>query len=119
MNSAIPYAELQIYFDNSGFVLKTQHQILKDFASYRLFFNERFSQESLSKDEIVDAISEQLGVIILEGETRLMQLLYTIDLPEQEFLSLTTENNFLRLLSEKILFREAYKVYLRMQFSQK
>lgn len=118
MNNAIPYAELQVYFDNSGFILKTQHQILKDFAAYRLFFNERFSHEALSKDEILDAIAEQLSVIMLEGETRLMQLLYTIDLSEQEFLSLTTQANFLSLLSEKILFREAYKVYLRMQFSQ-
>ncbi len=117
MNSVVPYDELQVYFNNSGFVLKTQHQILKDFAAYRLFFNERFSQEALPKDEILDAISEQLAVIMLEGETRLMQLLYTIDLPEQTFLSLTTEPFFLSLLSEKILFREAYKVYLRMQYS--
>jgi hypothetical protein len=51
-----------------------------------------------------------------EGETRLLQLLYTIDLSEKEFLSLTTEPDFLKLLSEKILFREAYKVFLRAKF---
>jgi hypothetical protein len=52
-----------------------------------------------------------------EGETRLLQLLYTIDLPEKEFLSLTTQADFLALLSQRILFREAYKVYLRKKFS--
>jgi len=117
MSNAIPYTELQVYFDNAAFVLKTQHQIAKDFAAYRLFFSDQFSEQVLSREEILNAISEQLTAIMVEGETRLMQLLYTIDLSEQEFLSLTTQANFLSLLSEKILFREAYKVYLRLQFS--
>jgi hypothetical protein len=52
-----------------------------------------------------------------EGETRLLQLLYTIDLTEKEFLSITMDRDFLKLLSEKILFREAYKVFLRDKFS--
>jgi hypothetical protein len=52
-----------------------------------------------------------------EGETRLLQLLYTIDFPEKEFLSLTTQADFLAQLSQRILFREAYKVYLRKKFS--
>ena len=52
-----------------------------------------------------------------QGETRLLQLLYTIDLAEKEFLHITTNPNFVQLLSEKILFREAYKVFLRTKFS--
>ncbi len=117
MNSAIPYQEIKIYFDNSAFVLKTQHQLIKDFGAYRLFFDEPFSQEPLPKEEILGAIEEQLTEIMKDGETRLMQLLYTIDLPEQEFLALTSEPDFLTQLSDKILYREAYKVYLRLRFS--
>jgi hypothetical protein len=117
MNNTIPYSELQLYFNNSGFVLKTQHQLIKDFGAYRLFFDDHFGLEPLTKEEILSAIGEKLSEIMKEGETRLMQLMYTIDIPEQEFLAATTQSDFLDHISEKILFREAYKVYLRMRFS--
>lgn len=117
MNNTIPYSELQVYFDNSGFVLKTQQQLIKDFGAFRLFFDDRFAQEALSKEVILGAIVEKLSEIMKEGETQLMQLMYTIDIPEGEFLAATTQTDFLNQISEKILFREAYKVYLRMRFS--
>ncbi len=117
MNIPIPKPDLDVYFDNSGFVLKTQLQLVKDFGAFHLFFDERFSEEPLAKQTILSAINEKLSEIIQEGETRLMQLLYTVDLPEREFLNLTTQPDFLNQLSEKILLREAYKVYLRMYFS--
>lgn len=62
-------------------------------------------------------IAQQLVELMKEGETRLLQLLYTIDLPENEFLHLTKEPDFLRLISQRILLREAYKVFLRRKFS--
>ena len=117
MNNINPNFELQVYFKNSGFVLKTQHQLIKDFGAFRLFFDERFGLEPLKKEDILLAIGEKLGEIMVGGETRLIQLLYTIDISENDFLALTTEPDFLDKLSEKILFREAYKVYLRMLLS--
>ena len=90
---------------------------MKDFGAFRLFFDDRFAQEALSKEVILNAIGEKLGEIMKEGETRFLQLMYTIDIPEQEFLAATTQTDFLKQISEKILFREAYKVYLRMRFS--
>ena len=50
------------------------------------------------------------------GETKWMQLLYTIDIPEQTFLSLTQEKDFIQLLSQAILKREAMKVFFRSKF---
>lgn len=117
MNELISYSELQSYFNNESFVLKTQQQIAKDFAKFNLFFEESFEIESHSKEEIEQLIAPLIVDLMKQGETRLLQLLYTIDLSEKEFLHITTDPNFILLLSEKILFREAYKIFLRAKFS--
>lgn len=117
MGDLITSSELNSYFDNEAFVLKTQQQISKDFAKFNLFFPENFEEEMYTKQVIEEMISEQVAELMKEGETRLLQLLYTIDLSEKEFLSITTDPDFLKLLSEKILMREAYKVFLREKFS--
>ncbi len=117
MNDLITYSELQSCFDNEDFVLKTQQQIAKDFAKLNLFFSENFETEALTKEEIEHQIGPLIIDLMKEGETRLLQLLYTIDLSEKQFLSITTDPEFIQKLSEKILFREAYKVFLRTKFS--
>lgn len=117
MDDLINYSELHEYFDKVDFVLKTQQQIVKDFAKFNLFFSENFENRTLSKEEIEEQIGIHLVEIMKEGETRLLQLLYTIDLSEKQFLHLTTSPSFIQELSKKILFREAYKVFLRMKFS--
>lgn len=103
-------------FANEDFVLKTQQQIHKDFAKFNLEFRENFIFEPWTKEDIELAIEEKLAIIIKMGETKLMQLLYTIDIPEEKFLSLTQEVNFIQILSEAILKREAMKVYFRSKF---
>jgi hypothetical protein len=117
MNDLKSYDQLDAYFDNQGFVLKTQQQITKDFAKFNLYFSNSFENEVTTKDEIERLIGQLLVDLMKQGETRLLQLLYTIDLSEKEFLHITTNPNFIQLLSEKILFREAYKVFLRSKFS--
>lgn len=111
------YSELQSHFDNEAFVLKTQQQISKDFAKFNLMFPESFENTPFTKNEIEFFIGEHLVEILKFGETRLLQLLYTIDLSEKKFLHLTTHPDFISELSKKILFREAYKVFLRTKFS--
>ena len=101
---------------NEEFILKTQQQINKDFAKFNLEFRESFTLEPWTKEEIEVAIEENLVISIKMGETKLMQLLYTIDIPEQTFLSLTQENDFIQLLSQAILKREAMKVFFRSKF---
>ena len=117
MKDLITTSELLSYFDNADFVLKTQQQIVKDFAKFNLTFPENFETETFSKIEIESLIAERVTDLMKEGETRLLQLLYTIDLSEKEFLQLTTQANFIEEISRKILYREAYKVFLRMKFS--
>ena len=117
MNNLFSHSQLQSSFSNQHFVLKTQRQIANDFAKFNLLFPDNFESELHSQPIIEELIAERIAEIMKEGETRLLQLLYTIDLSEKEFLSITTEPNFLKLLSEKILMREAYKVFLREKFS--
>jgi len=104
------------YFSNEDFVLKTQHQIHKDFAKFNLEFPEKFVFEVWTKEQIEEAIQERLKEIIKFGETRLLQLLYTIDIPENQFLNLVTAPDFLVSISQAILKREAMKVYFRSKF---
>ena len=117
MTDLATYDQLDSYFQNQQFVLKTQQQIAKDFAKFNLFFSDSFEIDVHSKEEIERLIGQLIVDLMKEGETRLLQLLYTIDLSEKEFLHITTDPNFIQLLSEKILFREAYKVFLRTKFS--
>jgi hypothetical protein len=108
---------LQFVFSTEEFVVKTQCQLVKDFRQYHLSFPEKFSTQAFSKAEITSLIEENIAAILEEGETRLLQLLYTIDLSEKIFLALTLSPDFIQLISAKILEREAYKVYLKKLFS--
>ena len=119
MKELISPSELQLQLKNDAFVLKTQQQLAKDFDKFNVGFDEHFQDTALPKTEIESLIAERISELMKEGETRLLQLLYTVDLPEKEFLAITTEPDFIQLLSEKILLREAYKVFLRNRFSLK
>jgi len=117
MDKPHAYSELLTHFGNERFVLDTQRQISVDFAKFNLFFPELFENIPQSKEEIELQISHLISSFLSQGESRLLQLMYTIDLPEKDFLALTTHPDFVMELSKKILYREAMKVYLRMKFS--
>ena len=117
MSDLIEFQALKQSLNDAAFVIKTQEQIVKDFGKFNLFFPEEFSTKPYSKEAIESLLAERISDLMQEGETRLLQLLYTVDLPEKEFLSLTTQTDFLAQLSERILFREAYKIYLRKKYS--
>ena len=85
MNNLLSHSQLLSSFSNQHFVLKTQRQIAKDFAKFNLFFPENFEEERYTKQAIEELVSEQVAELMKEGETRLLQLLYTIDLSEKEF----------------------------------
>lgn len=116
MNIFISNNELQNQFQITDFVLKTQKQIAKDFYSSGLYFDENFESHELLKNEILELIQHRLEEVINQGETQLLQLLYQIDIPQSTFLESIGESNFIMKLSDLILRREAYKVYLRSMF---
>jgi hypothetical protein len=109
--------DLIAYFDRDSFVLKTQQQIEKDFAKYGIDFHDTFVTDPLSKIEIESILQEKVTAIMKFGETNLLQLLYTIDIPEKDFLNLVQSPDFLPTIASMILKREAMKVYFREKYS--
>ena len=117
MKSYLEKSILSVQFQSPGFVLKTQCQIAKDFMQSGIHFEKVFTNEALSLNEIIQHISQKLEEILKRGEAATLQLLYQIDIPQDDFLALTTSTNFIPKMCELIVRRTAYKVYLRNMFS--
>ncbi len=104
---------------NELFIQQTIQQINKDFApyDYELSFPETLTNPDL-KTVLILNIKEILKDIDQKNPSSIPQLLYSIDIPEKIFREILTESDsfFLRL-AEVILVREAFKVWLRMNFS--
>lgn len=113
MNSELLIEE----FSNEKFVQDTVNQICKDFSRCGWDLDSDLFNRTIVKSEIEELLAEKLVEIMKYGETKLLQLIYIIDIPEKEFLSIITESNFPQLLAEKIVLKEAYKVYLKSKFS--
>jgi hypothetical protein len=113
MNSELLIQE----FSKEKFVHDTVNQICKDFSRCGWDLDSVLLNSNLVKTEIEELLAEKLVEIMKYGETQLLQLIYIIDIPEKEFLSIISESNFPQLLAEKIVLKEAYKVYLRSRYS--
>ena len=116
MNVFLTKAAIKLEFKSHEFTLKTQFQIVKDFNLSGIHFNSQFSSKELEYDQIILEIESNLVKVIKFGETQLLQLLYQSDIPQSRFLSLLGNPKMLGELSELILKREAYKIYLRRRF---
>jgi hypothetical protein len=112
MNSELLIQE----FSNEKFVQDTVNQICRDFSRCGWSLDFDLLNSTLVKSEIEELLAEKLVEIMKYGETKLLQLIYIIDIPENEFLSITSKSNFPQLMAEKIVLKEAYKVYLRSKF---
>jgi hypothetical protein len=96
---------------NQDFVSKTISQITKDFGRCNLDFHlTQFSDRDSLEDEI-------FGLIENLSSDKLQQLMYIIDIPENDYSKLLGTEFFHRALAEKILRREALKVFLRENLS--
>ena len=115
MNSSFSEKQLLERFQNVDFVVHTQAQIVKDFE--RSGFTVDLSVENpLTLEELTLAVEKSLTAVMLSGETKMLQLLYQIDLPQEHFLSLIKDPHFLSKMALLIVQREAQKVYLRSIF---
>lgn len=104
------------YFSDNEFVIQTQKQISKDFIKFGYSFPTEFEEKAWSKIAIEEAIQEILLEIVKHNDSKLLPLIYTIDIPEEKFLKLTLTDNFIIRLSEEILKREALKVHFRRNY---
>lgn len=108
--------QTQLEQDND-FMLKTQQQIAKDFGVFGVMFSINFETHTCTLDELFQHVSDKTLEVLQTGERQFLQLLYRIDIPENEFLGITTNEKFMSKITAKIVFREAYKVYLRSKYS--
>ena len=116
MKATLSKEQLLTQFQSVDFVLKTQIQVVKDFNQFSIDFPETFISTHWVLDDILLIIEEKLTELITSGEQALLNYLYQVDIPEQQFTSLLNDKLFLSKLSEIVLKREAYKVYLRSKY---
>ena len=105
-----PLNELQ----NNSFVEKTISQITKDFARVSVFFSFQKNEKLELKAQLIEKIEKAISNL---SSIELQQFIYLIDLKETDFITAAKNSNFLINLSEKILYREAYKVFLRINYT--
>lgn len=86
---------------------------MKDFYPSGIRFGTDFEIHASTYDEIILQLGNKLSELMTLGERQTLQLLYQIDIPQSDFLNLTTDPEFISKMSLLILRREAYKVYLR------
>lgn len=103
-------------FSDDEFVLQTQKQIAKDFGKFGFEFPFNFETTTWAKESIEIEVQEKLIEIAKHGESKLLALIYTIDISEEKFLKLTMQKDFIIRLAEEIVKREALKVYLRKHY---
>lgn len=116
MKHFLAQTELEHELQSVDFVLATQFQLAKDFGMSGIDFDPNFVQEPLNYEALREIVEDRVSLIMQSGERQLLQLLYQIDVPQQDFLALTTEADFLPRLGNLIIRREAYKVFLRRKF---
>lgn len=117
VNHLLPIEQVNSELRSVDFELKTRAQLVKDFATQGLYFHPGFESSTGDFEAIIAEIASLIVELMKRGERYLLQLLYTIDLPERYFLEIVQESNMPQILATYILRREAYKVYLRKQFS--
>lgn len=111
--------QLKSAWDNDNFVALTIQQINKDFAPY---LNSAIEIEVNSdfevKHQLISKVNEALHIMERENVSSIPQLMYIIDIPEKIFQELLLDSeSFFTRLAEVILIREAYKVWIRLNFS--
>lgn len=106
-------------FSNQDFVLKTQQQLSKDFNQHGFVFEPQFDRECYEIGSLKIAVQEMLLEVMEQQPSKWMPLMYTIDIPEKQYLrffsGLTTDwvVDFAFLVikreAQKVFFRENYK----------
>ncbi|OFZ65169.1 MAG: hypothetical protein A3D92_19340 [Bacteroidetes bacterium RIFCSPHIGHO2_02_FULL_44_7] len=115
-NTFLSLLQLEQSFQSEDFRLKTQQQIQKDFAFAHAEFPEDFCENSRTLYDLELLVQHELAKVMEQSERHTLQLLYQIDIPQDRFLELTTDPDFLPKMSNLLIRREAYKVYLRSKF---
>jgi hypothetical protein len=113
-------AELVQYRDNEDIVKQTARQIIKDFALFGLPI-EFPSDLKFAYLELYIQLEEQIRELLHQNSTKILSLLYQIDIPEMIIQQKASENPDMSLsevVTELIFQRELKKVLTRIYFKK-
>lgn len=106
--------EISNFLSNADLVQKTIEQINKDFYRCGRAVQLLYSHEFSPQKELSTKIATELKKLNI---TELQQFIYAVDLQESIFLKAISQNDDYQSLAEKILEREALKVFIRNNYS--
>ena len=95
---------------NEDFVIETIRQIEKDFQRCDVTIN---LNNCKNRTDLEQSIFDSIHTL---QAAKLQQLIYLVDIPENEFLRIMTKPYYFQSLSESILRREALKIYIRKNY---
>ncbi len=101
---------------DGDFALKTQRQLSKDLQMTGFEVRPSLSNRVLPYEELHSLMKELIFKAIQKSDESLFQLMYQVDLPEDFFVGLLDDSEFADALSDILIRREAYKVFLRSRF---
>ena len=110
--------DLVASLSNHDFVLKTQQQLSKDFSQHGFEFEPKFDTEAYEIGNLRIAVQEMLLEVIEKQANKWMPLMYTIDIPEKQYLKFFSALNSEWIIDFAFLVikREAQKVFFRESF---
>ena len=110
--------EINAFISEEDFVERTCQQIIKDFSTvYPKEIEFQFVENGTLLNQLIEQISFLLEDISKMGTGTVLQLMYTIDIPENQYYNSLGFDDSTQKLAFIIIRREAQKVYLRNKFS--
>ena len=108
--------EITPHLKNASFARKTCEQLNKEFERVGIALNLDTANHDMN--QIVDYLAKELTLISEHQSSLFAQLIYSIDLPEQQVNTIMqTSATIMEDLAQAILVRVAQKIYLRERFS--
>ncbi|MDD2982636.1 MAG: hypothetical protein PHQ74_04550 [Crocinitomicaceae bacterium] len=110
--------DLVASLSNQDFVLKTQRQISKDFNQHGFEFEPQFDTQCYEIGNLRVAVQEMLLEVMEKQPSKWMPLMYTIDIPEKQYLKFVSDRTVDWIIDFTFLVikREAQKVFFRESF---
>ncbi len=110
--------DLVTSLSNQDFVLKTQRQLSKDFSQHGFEFEPKFEIESFEIANLSLVVQEMLKEIIEKQPNKWMPLMYTLDIPEKQYVKFFSgvTSDWIIDFAFLVIKREAQKVFFRENF---
>ena len=109
------------YFNKTEIIQQTAEQIMKDFAMFGLTITFSGNTEQ-AYNELHSQLSNQVTTLLEKDYSRLLSVLYQVDISEKEIKKSQTEfaeYSYPELIAHQILVRDLKKVLTRQYFKSK